>query len=364
MALIIKFIRRISFLLNILLALYSLLVYQLSYSANIRHWLGGFLMLSAPLTFVFNGIFIVIWAMAKSRKVWLSVAVLLVATPLILRSFTWHFNEKSEENLSVMSYNLMWCDAFEFIDKSNPENGTKLTNLAVDTPSDIKCFQELYNNSDYEQMSLIKSLRKNNPHYTYIHSTPNNKNGQGLIGLAIFSKYPIIDKEEKYWQLNHNGLLSADIVVNDDTIRVINVQLKSMGIRVSKVLDNAKSDQEKAKKEAKTIYHQLKDGFESRTEQVKDLEDWIKKSPHPIILCGDLNELPYGYVYGRIRKYLANSFETAGRGFGFTYNKSPSFIRIDNQFYDEKRIEVKYFETFNNDAYSDHYAIRGEYKIK
>lgn len=362
MTFILKIIRRFSFLLNILLALYTLLVYQLSYAVNIRHWLGGFLMMTVPVAIVANLVFIGIWAIAKSRKVWLSAVIVIIGIPLILRTFTWHFTEKSEKNLSIVSQNLMWCDSFDYVHKKETENGSKLIQAAIDNEADILCFQELYNNDEFEELSVLKRFRKKNPYYTYMYASPNNKNGQGLIGLAIFSKYPILNQKEKHWRPNHNGLLSVDVVIKKDTIRVINVQLKSMGVRVNKVLDEDNKDI--AKQEAKTIYHQLKDGFDARIEQVRDLEDWIKESPYPVIVCGDFNELPYGYAYGRIRNHLANSFEKAGRGFGFTYNKPPSFVRIDNQFFDEKHFEIKHFEVIDKDEYSDHFAIRGEYRLK
>jgi endonuclease/exonuclease/phosphatase family metal-dependent hydrolase len=359
-----KFIRRFSFLLNILLAIYTLLVYQLSYAVNIRHWLGGFLMMSVPVAIVANLVFIVIWAFSKSRKVWLSVVIIIIGIPLILRTFTWHFTEKSEKNLSIISHNLMWCDSFDYIHQHKTENGSKLIQSAIDNEADILCFQELYNNDEFKELGILKRFRKKNPHYTYMYASPENKNGQGLIGLTIFSKYPIINQKEKHWQPNHNGLLSVDVIVKKDTIRVINVQLKSMGVRVNKVLDNYEDNKDVAKREAQTIYNQLKDGFESRIEQIRDLEDWIKGSPYPIIVCGDFNELPYGYAYGRVRNHLSNAFEKAGRGFGFTYNKTPSFVRIDNQFFDEKHFEVKHFEVLNKQEYSDHFAIRGEFQLK
>jgi endonuclease/exonuclease/phosphatase family metal-dependent hydrolase len=359
-----KIIRRFSFLLNILLAIYTLLVYQLGYAVNIRHWLGGFLMMTVPVVIVANLIFIAIWAIPKSRKVWLSVIIILIGIPLILRTFTWHFTEKSEGNLSIVSHNLMWCDSFDYVHQHQTQNGSKLIQSAIDNEADILCFQELYNNDEFKELAVLKRFRKKNPHYTYMYDSPNNKNGQGLIGLAIFSKYPLINKKEKHWQPNHNGLLRADVVIKKDTIRVINVQLKSMGVRVNKVLDNYEEDKAKAKQEATTIYHQLKNGFEARIEQVRDLEEWIKESPYPVIVCGDFNELPYGYAYGRVRNHLSNAFEKAGQGFGFTYNKAPKFVRIDNQFFDEKHFEVKHFEVKDAHDYSDHYAIRGEYKLK
>lgn len=359
------FLKRFLFFLNMILALYTLLVYQLSYSVSVKHWLGGFLMLSLPIAFAGNILFIILWTFRKSPRAFISTGILLIGLPLLLRTFTWHTidDEDKRKGISVLSYNLMWCDIDSYTLKRDTVNPIKLIKSAINIDADIKCVQELFNVDYLPEYRMIQKFRDTHRYYTYVHSTPGNDKGQGSIGLAIFSKYPIIRKEEKHWSINHNGLLSADIVVGNDTIRVINIQLRSMGVRVNRVLD-AGDDKEKAKKEAKTIYHQLKEGFSDRIIQMIELELWIKNSPYPTILAGDFNEVPYGYTYGRTRKYLKNAFEEKGRGFGFTYHRSPGFLRIDNQFYDDRYFELKRFKTFSELPYSDHYPIWGEYILK
>lgn len=360
-----QFLRSFLFFLNILLALYTLLVYQLSYSVSVKHWLAGFMMLSMPFVLIFNVIFLLIWIFRKSIRFLISFALLLIGFPFILRTISWHNidSRDTRKGFTVMSYNVMWCDAYTYVHEHDTTNAINLVKKMVDIDADIKCIQELYNWDGFPEFSTLKKLRGTQKYYTYVHSTPGNDKGQGEIGLAIFSKFPIIGKQEKHWSINHNGLLSADIVVKKDTIRVINVQLRSMGIRVQKVIDS-KEDKEKATKEAKTIYHQLKEGFEDRAIQVKELEKWIQDSPYPVMVCGDFNEVPYGFAYGKVRNYLNNGFEDAGRGFGFTYHKKPGFLRIDNQFYDNKTCEIKRFKTFSETPYSDHYPIWGEYIFK
>ncbi len=365
MQLIREIIKRFLFFLNILLGLYTLLVYQLSYSVSVKHWLAGFFMLSMPFVLVANLIFVLIWALRKSYRSLLSLALLCIGFPFLMRTFSWHNIDSNDtrKGFTVMSYNMMWCDAVKYVHEKDTTNAINLIKKAVDIDADIKCVQELYNRDDLPQFRTIKKFRGTHRYYTYVYSTPGNDRGQGEIGLAIFSKFPIIKKQEKHWSVNHNGLLSADIVIKKDTIRVINVQLRSMGVRVQRVIE-AKEDKEKAKQEAKTIYHQLRGGFEDRAIQVKELEKWIQESPYPVMVCGDFNELPYGFAYGKVRQYLENGFEKAGRGFGFTYHRKPGFLRIDNQFFDEKRFEIKRFKTFSETPYSDHFPIWGEYVLK
>ncbi|UBM60141.1 endonuclease/exonuclease/phosphatase family protein [Marinilongibacter aquaticus] len=350
------FIHKFFFLINFLVALYSLLVFQISYAADINHWFAGFLMLSVPLAFAANLFFMIVYALAKSWRFLLSFFILLAAFPLWKRTLTFHADNSSEfkgKSLQVLSYNVMYCDNARAQIEPKPVEDLV---YAMDTISvDIKCFQELYNRNGHPFLNTFEVLSKGYPHYTYMHSEIDKDRVNGAIGLAIFSKYPIVHKEEFSWKTNNNGVLIADIAVNTDTIRVFNIQTKSMGIRVEKVI--ASENDETMKKETRNILSQLKSGFKDRAVQVKELEELIDQSPYPVILAGDLNELPYGYAYGRVHRKLDNAFEKSGNGFGFTYHKLPSFLRIDNVFFDPQKFQALEFETLQSVPNSDHYPI-------
>ncbi|WP_341224339.1 endonuclease/exonuclease/phosphatase family protein [uncultured Arcticibacterium sp.] len=301
---------------------------------------------------------------AKSWKFILSLLILVAGFPLIERTIKFNFPKEQQTGLpklSVLSYNVMYCDNA----RANTEEG-KAVSLSLindmDTlTADIKCFQELYNKPKDSVFDVFSRLKRHTPYFTYMHSDIDESSKVGSVGLAIFSKYPIIHKEEISWKTNNNGLLLADIVVKKDTIRVFNVQMKSMGIRVAKAITR---NEVVRNKEAKNILSQLKLGFKDRGFQVDELEELIKVSPYPVIVAGDFNEMPYGYAYGRVRKQLENSFEDSGYGFGFTYHKMPSFLRIDNIFYKEDKFQIQGFETYRDLENSDHYPIRASYGIK
>lgn len=360
-----RFFGNILFFINFVVALYTLLAYQLVYSANVGHWVGGFISLTVPFLFVVHLVFLLIWLFASSFKALLPLGILLIGFPLVERSYQFRTHEihiYDSKPFSVLSYNLMYCDVSNYVHEKQRSNALGILATIDTLKADIKCFQELYNSDDLQNFRVIHKLTNRTPFYTYMHSSPSNNEGQGEIGLAIFSKYPIINKQEVYWKKNHNGMLAADILIKHDTIRIINVQLRSMGIRVQKVL-RAKADDELVKEETKNIIRQLKDGFEQRSPQVLELEKWIQDSPYPVLVCGDFNEIVYGFAYGRVRKYLTNSFEKLGRGFGFTYNKTPKYIRIDNHFYDDKKVNLLDFQTLSGIPFSDHYPLLGKYQL-
>ncbi|MCD8538833.1 MAG: endonuclease/exonuclease/phosphatase family protein [Leadbetterella sp.] len=253
-------------------------------------------------------------------KALLSLALLLMTWPIKDRTLRLGLKEREEGKMdfSLVSYNIMYADYTNYT-KDVPGKGGQVRNndapgktvkgiseTVVSLEADIKCFQEFYNDEKTFEFDLIRRTAKNNPYYVYMHSEKGNDRGRGGIGLATFSRYPIIGKEEIYWPTNNNGLLATDIVVNGDTIRVINFQLKSMGIRVNRMFD---SDRKLNRQETRTVLSQLKNGFSERGNEVGILETWISRSPYPVIVAGDLNELPYGYAYGKLRRLLHNGFE-------------------------------------------------------
>lgn len=362
-----KFLGSVVFFLNALLAFLTLLGYQLSYSADVGHWAAGFIMLVTPVLMIANVVFCLFWLLTNYRRMWLSALVLLIGVPLMGRSFRFPSFEKTtltgSSKISLLSYNVKYCNSASYA-KDNA-SVLSIVNTLDTLSADIKCFQELYNNNGAANLRTIYKLTDTHPYYTYMHSAADNNEGQGHIGLAVFSKYPIIRKQEVFWKMNNNGMLLTDIVVNEDTVRVINVQMHSMGIRVQKVIDARENkDEEKVKVETKNILSLLKVGFEKRRIQADELSKWIAESPYPTLVCGDFNEIPFGYAYGHTRKQLRNAFENSGSGFGFTYNKLPNVIRIDNQFYDDTKIDNYAFETLDDIAYSDHYPVRGWYVIR
>ncbi|AWV98347.1 endonuclease/exonuclease/phosphatase family protein [Arcticibacterium luteifluviistationis] len=346
------------------MGLYALFVFQLSYQANIKHWFVGFLTLTVPLAFAANFFFMFSYIFARSWKFILSLLILIAGFPLFERTLKFNFPQEEPSELlklSVLSYNVMYGDYGHINTEEGKQVSANLANDMDTLSADVKCFQEIYNKPKDPLFNVFDRLRKDNPHYTYMHSKIDENSHIGSVGLAIFSKHPIVRKEEISWKTNNNGLLMVDIVVKKDTIRVFNVQMKSMGIRVGKAITR---NEEIRNKEAKNIISQLKSGFEDRGFQVDELEELIKKSPYPVIVAGDFNEMPYGYAYGRVRKLLRNSFEDRGYGFGFTYHKIPSFLRIDNAFYDESKFQILDFQTYRELENSDHYPIKASFGIK
>jgi endonuclease/exonuclease/phosphatase family metal-dependent hydrolase len=339
--------------------IYTLITYLLSYTLILDHWSAGFIMMSLP--YAMFGCFLIAftWLFIRPARAILPICILALGYPFIKRTIVFKDPQKAENSLSVFSYNVFgfFGDGYA----ANKEKADNMIDYVVDYQADVKCFQEFYNLDADKRFQTINPMLDETPYFS------TNKKGinQGAVGLITFSIYPIIHDESKtFGRRNSNGYLVTDIARKKDTIRVINIQLQSMGIRVNKVVSKVEvEDYEEAKREGEGIISSLKTGFEHHADEIKIIEKLINESPFPVILVGDFNETPYGNAYGSIRDRLKNSFEEAGNGFGFTLNRSPNMVRIDNQFCSES-IKVLDFKTFSEIDYSDHFPILGRYEVK
>jgi endonuclease/exonuclease/phosphatase (EEP) superfamily protein YafD len=360
------FFRSLLWSLNLVLVLYTCLAYWLVWALPTEHWLAGMIMITTPLTWVLNFVMVLVWLLlSRPWRSGLSVAVLSVGIVLLgTRTFTWHTPKKltgGATPLKVLSYNVQSFGLNNYLERHHSSPRVRRSiNYVLRYDAPVKCIQELHNSTTIADYDVIRRFHKVGYKYSVLLHPEAASVPDGRVGAAIFSKHPIIQSGREAFY-NVNGIVWATIKVGDDTVRIINVHLHSMGIRVGRVLRQDKMTG--VKQETRGVLSALRFGFTERREQVQRVQRHIRESKFPVIVTGDYNDTPYSVVYEQMRRTLPNSFEDAGRGFGFTYNRLPRFIRIDHQFHDADLTALD-FQTINDIKYSDHYPIVGTYQIK
>ncbi len=342
---------------------YTLFAYCFSFLLKPKQWWTGFIHLSVQVCLGICFFLVLFWLFKSKIRSFYPLAVLLLGFPMLKRTVQFNSpqNIGSKHDFSVLNYNVsgFWSD--EYYQSKNPDKTVRAIHFAADFDADIKCFQDFYNWDETPITGSIKRIsRKGTPFFVAAKPKEISVENQGGLGLIIFSKYPLKLVLRETFGAAGNGILVADMDFKGKTIRIINTQLQSTGVRVGKVV---MGDRNTFKKESRSLLSSLKHGFERRFAQVDRLEQLVQESPHPVLLCGDFNEVPYGYAYGKIRNRLNNAFEEAGYGFGATLNRSPRFVRIDQQFYSDSLL-VKSFETLNEVDNSDHFPIYAEYEVR
>jgi endonuclease/exonuclease/phosphatase family metal-dependent hydrolase len=351
---------RLLFLLHILLSIYTLIAYICVYIPPAQFWPAAFISLSIPVILIGHFFLFIYWLLQSPRKALLPVVVVLLGFPLHKRTLSLHLDApkaNSENTFKVLSYNARMFNLYE---EKKKFRSNEIISWVVENNADIKCIQEFYNKDNSKIFNTITRISGKSEYRYYM--TPlfeGLSNKRGFLGVAIFSKHPIVGYGDiDFGKRNLNKGVYADVKIKEDTIRIFNVHLHSMSIRTDSLFTI--DDYANFKENYLDAVRRLKRGFITRDKQISVLEEYIKASPHRVIVCGDFNDVPYSYTYQKMKNMLSNAFEEAGRGFGFTYNGKLFFLRIDNQFVDE-RLQVIDFKTHRNIPYSDHFPITATY---
>ncbi len=321
-------------------------------------WFSGLLSLMIPFFLVLNLALLVYTLATASRLFLYPLVVCLVGLLFVSRTFAMHQLEKPDPTLSVLSYNVRVFNVYSHLNTDYLQSKNTI-DWILDRDEDIKCLQEFYVYPGHQIFGTIRSIRNKNAYYHFEPTYTNNDGAQ--FGMAIFSKYPIIHRGSlQVTESSNNNILFADVVKGPDTVRIYNVHLESMSIDESKL---ANSNTQNISSNLKNLIPKLKHGFLQRAQQIDILCQHLERSPYPVVLAGDLNDMPYSYSYQKLKKYLYSSFENGGNGFGFTYNGRMFFLRIDNQFYSDG-ITLGGFETHRGVKHTDHFPITAEYYLE
>jgi exonuclease III len=326
-------------------------------------------MLSFFMPLVLVGIFIVLlaWVIIRPGYPYLVLPVLALISAIEPLNATFAMNGEREvtgEEFSVMSFNAALFNPYRPTTlESEPRIFDSFyDHLRAGGSPDVLCIQEFFHSARDGREMTADSIRILGG-YSYFYINPvHNKKYDGLIGVITFSKYPIVANGKlTFGDERFNNGHWNDIVIGEDTVRVFNIQLRSMSIRWQR--DGERGAFRQMAWNLRNIYRKLKWGYRARQEEMDYIEQALNESPHRKIICADLNALPYSHTYQRLKDRYHNAFERRGRGFGFTYHHFPWFIRIDNQFYD-RDLEISYFRTLNEIDISDHYPIEAGYILR
>ncbi|WP_367773849.1 endonuclease/exonuclease/phosphatase family protein [Flavobacterium sp. WC2421] len=330
------------FFLNIVLTIVTFVAYVLPFLAPKLFPILSVLTLFMPMFFILNGLFFMYWGLQFKKRMILSGLVLLMGITFINKfyKFSSKVYPEDDKDFKVMSYNVRLFNLFKWIDKEDVP-GDILTFINEKNP-DILCIQEFSSSANID----LKVYR-----YKYIFMEGNKiKTGQ-----AIFSKFPIINQGDIVFPNSNNNVIYADIKKGKDIIRVYNMHLQSIKITpdVNEISENINViNQDKSQ----MLLIRISKAFKQQQQQAEILKEHKKQCEYPIIICGDMNNSAFSYVYRNIKGTLKDSFEEAGTGFGQTYKFRYYPARIDYIFADEK-MTVKKFESFSDFDNSDHYPI-------
>lgn len=287
--------------------------------------------LTVPFLIFINILFFLYWLIRLKKQIFLSGLILIVGW--LFPSSFYEFSEKKvllNDDIKVMSYNVRMFNHYKWSD--DKELTQKAFDFIQKASSDILLLQEFYQSPDIS--------------FTYPYKYIKTRSKKNKFGLAIYSKYKIINSGSLDFENSANNIIYADLKIKDDTVRVYNIHLESLKINPNK--------ENFGEENSEKLLSRLQSTFKKQADQAEQFlaheEKWNGKK----IIAGDFNNTAFSWIYKKIKKNKKDAFMEAGKGFGKSFDY-PFPLRIDFIFTDNS-INVNNFKTFDV-AYSDHFPI-------
>lgn len=345
-----SFIARVLFFANNIWAILTWLAYLAWFFNPSQVPFLGVVALLVPAFIAVNVIFLVLWLIFYRRFAWVSLLTIALGW--------WHISgligfdsskkaTKSKDSIRVMTYNVrtFHYPGSQLLDEIPPG----MTAIFDSIRPDILCMQEyLYG-------------KRWMPDFKIQYQFVGTRSG---LTLAIYSRFPIVQGDEIQFPDDssvYSTFIYADVLLRSDTVRVVNIHLKSIGLKAEdfanlKRIEN--SGDEDYQESGKRVIGQLVDAYRARGKQVATIAKFIADSPHPVLLCGDFNDTPTSYAYRKFANLLDDSFVAAGTGFGTTiprFSRNHLPLRIDHVFYPKEFKAINWAKIEAN--LSDHYPV-------
>ena len=353
--------------------------------------LAPLLALTVPLWLALTAGVGVGWALRGRRIALLPLAALALAWPQVQRGLPLHLTvnkyhltadnqvlgtkhqalSTKHQTLRLLSANVRIFNVYAQLRRPDPAAPRKFIRWLAASPADVLCLQEFYNepagtkSADGDLFRVGEQLGADAGRQVFISKSLTNSAG-AEFGMAIFSRLPIVGRGEiAFGRLSQNHAMWVDVAGPGprDTVRVFNAHLQSMSLDERDIV-TAGSSRAGLQTKGRGLLGRFVRGAAARAWQADTLLAHLSRSPYPVLLAGDLNDLPYSYAYNALAGPLQNAWATVGFGPGNTYHgRLPPLLRIDQQFAGP-RWRVRACRVHDEIPYSDHYPVEGLYELK
>ncbi len=312
-------------------------------------WMG----LAFPTFLVLNVLFLIFWYFTYRKYMLISAIGMLLCIQSVWRCCPMNLYQREipERFIKVLSYNVM---AFNMNKPHEPLDPNEVIRYLVHCDADIICLQEYITGANLKRKEIDRAMQG----YTYKHF---HKLKNGINGLGCYSRYPILSAEPVKYESRANGSMVYRILVDGDTLTVINNHLESNKLTLDdkSLYEDMLSAPEagKVKNGSRKLLGKLANAESIRAIQADSIAALVsRRGNSPMVVCGDFNTTPFSYTYRVISKDLTDAFSQSGIGPGISYHRNKFYFRIDHILIspDLRSYEC---EVDRSIADSDHYPI-------
>ncbi len=371
-----RFIGTVATFVTVVAALWLLACVGASFISPVKVKYLALASLTSPIAILVNAVFLLCWLLfaGRKRRAWIPLLALLCAFRLIPAVFGLHLRARQDfsagpDRLKILSWNVHGMGIFD-----KPVNRTtddQIMDLIRSENPDVLCLTEFYTMHSNALKPYATELMRQGGYKEYRFKYDNTLGTKVYLGTAIFSRYPIRNYQVHPLHTRKDGqddvqLMQYDIALQDgQQLRIFFTHLQSFLLSdgektyLEEVRDR---DRDLEMGESMPYMRRFGEAYVKRAIQADSASKLIAGSPHPVILCGDFNDLPGSYTYATMRRNLKDAFVEKGWGLGRTYNRIFPTLRIDYVFYEPGALELKGYKTIPTQL-SDHYPIVASYRL-
>lgn len=308
------------------------------------------------------------WLLRRSLWVLLPLLCIAAGWSNLVKTVAFRLNtikaaKSDPATIRLMTYNVHNFKRYGA--KNDVSTKNDILQIINDKQPDIIGFQEFFTRhyGQYDMVDTIQQILHTRAYYFEALQASATE----AIGMAMFSKYPII--AHGFIQLSNdhtseNQCLYIDIKKGNKTFRVYSVHLQSVRFDpedyryLSRVSGQGKADVGSTRR----LGSKLKAAFIKRSRQVEKIKADAGNCPYPYIISGDFNDTPLSYAVNRMAKGLKNAFVEKGSGLAVTYNGNFPNYQIDYVLC-SPAFDVKGYDIVKK-RLSDHYPVYCDLALK
>lgn len=317
---------------------------------------------SFPLFLIATVAFLLLWVIVKWKYAFVPVLSMILAYSPIMtylplnfssNGFDENLDTKGDDVLKVLSFNILGYNLEEA-----PEGvPNPILEYLINSDADVICVQEYARHGSLDSLYCI--LEDKYQHSDTIHSDGYEK-GSDIVG--IYSRFPILHKEHIPIYTRGNSLGVFDLMINGDTVHVINAHLETVGMSMEQKAQfseivHGKQDRSDVKSGSKLIVQKLANSAAVRAPQADAISEYIHRhNGERILFCGDINDHPLSYVHNVIARPLTDCYREAGFWVGYSFQYNSMYVRIDNIMCSE-HYEPLFCKVDKSVNLSDHFPV-------
>src|SRR2546421_2278003 len=232
-----KVTKRFFIVVNIIFAALFLLSCSNSFLSPKNFWFIALLGLVFPALLLLMIGFVVFWTLVRSKWAFLSLFLLVFGWFHIHAFYAFNLSHRFTENkqagaVRMITWNVHYLDQMYRPNQQQQSQREPIINFLRQQDADIICLQEFFESDKPQYEANIESMKKElgTPYYFFVDDYHQPRNLY-KVGPIIFSRYPILQaRRHEYLHSSLKAvesLISADLSVNGDTVRVYTTHLQS-----------------------------------------------------------------------------------------------------------------------------------------